>query len=238
MKGAARDLAAAVADESLDPPQHLLGGAPRERQQQDCAWRNAALDQPRDAINQRAGLARTGARDYQHRTVAMGYRGKLRWIEQVGVLDAVVALIGGGVRRPSELDYAIGHGGMNCSMAEARVAPAMHGGRLALRRGLIVGHAFDAVALDIVGHLVERLSGECTGRLAATRVVVDRSGAGATLRRVLITPLIIALATRSHRGELRLNYNAVDDLRLRIPEMSDCLGLRVVLTHLRRNIAV
>jgi hypothetical protein len=52
----------------------------------------------------------------------MRHRGQLRRIQQLGVFDAVIALVGRGVWRLPELDYSIGHGGANCSTADVRVA--------------------------------------------------------------------------------------------------------------------
>ena len=109
MEGAARDCARAISDELLCPPQHLLRGAPRERQQQDRAGRHAALDQPRDAIDQRASLARSRARHDQQRAVAMRHGGELRGIQQLGVLDFEVALIGRRGRLFAQVNYLVGH---------------------------------------------------------------------------------------------------------------------------------
>ena len=109
MKGAARDGARAIADQLLCAPQHLLRRAPRERQQQDRAGRHAALDQPRDAIDQRASLARSRARHDQQRAVAMRHGGELRGIQQLGVLDFEVALVGRRRRLFAQVNYLVGH---------------------------------------------------------------------------------------------------------------------------------
>ena len=109
MKGAAGHRARAIAHQVLDPPQHLLRRAPGEGQQQDRARRDAAFDEPRDAVNQRAGLARAGAGDHQDRAVAMGYGGELRGIEQLGVLDTEAALVNF-LARGAQYDHLVGHG--------------------------------------------------------------------------------------------------------------------------------
>ena len=72
----------AIADQLLDPPQHLLRRPPREGQQQNRAGRHATLDQPRHPINQRARLARACARHHQQRALAMGHRGELGRVQQ------------------------------------------------------------------------------------------------------------------------------------------------------------
>ena len=100
MERAARDLAAAIADQLLDPPQHLLRRAPREGQQQDRTGRHAALDQPRDPIDQRARLAGAGARDHQQRAFAMGHGGELLRIQHLGVADTESAFVDLRARRP------------------------------------------------------------------------------------------------------------------------------------------
>ena len=93
MERSAGDRAAPIADQLLGAMQHLLRRAAGEGQQQNRAGRDAALDQPRDPINQRASLARARARDHQQRALAMGHRFVLRGIEHLGVLDAEVALV-------------------------------------------------------------------------------------------------------------------------------------------------
>src|ERR1700730_8720282 len=90
MEGAARDFAGALANELLAPLKHLLRRAPRKCKQQYRAGRNAALDKPRDAINQRTRLARPGAGDDQQRTIAMRQGGELRGVQDLGVLDPEV----------------------------------------------------------------------------------------------------------------------------------------------------
>src|SRR6266851_10507340 len=94
MEGAARNFAGALANELLDPLKHLLRRAPRKREKQYRAGRDTTLDKPRDAINQRARLARPGAGDDQQWTIAMRHGGKLRGVQDLGVLDPEVRLVG------------------------------------------------------------------------------------------------------------------------------------------------
>ena len=93
MEGAARDFARAIANELLDPLKHLLRRPPRKRKQQYRAGRDTTFDKPRDAINQRARLARPGAGNDQQWTVAMSHGGKLRGVQDLGVLDPEVRLV-------------------------------------------------------------------------------------------------------------------------------------------------
>jgi len=58
------------ADQTLGAGEHLAGGAPREGEEQDPLRRDAALDQVRDAVDERARLARAGAGDDEQRPVA------------------------------------------------------------------------------------------------------------------------------------------------------------------------
>ena len=109
VKGAAGHRARAIAHQVLDPPQHLLRRAPGKGQQQNRARRDAAFDEPRDPVNQRASLARAGAGDHQDRSVAMSHGGELRGIEQLGVLDAEAALVNL-FARGAQYDHFVGHG--------------------------------------------------------------------------------------------------------------------------------
>src|SRR5208282_2511498 len=61
------------------------------------------------AVDERARLARARAGDHQDRTVAMGYGGELRGIEQLGVLDAEAALVNF-LARGAQYDHFVGHG--------------------------------------------------------------------------------------------------------------------------------
>src|ERR1019366_2338466 len=67
----------ATSHQLLGATQHLLRRAAGERQQQDRTWLHAALDQPRDAIDQRASLARSRSRYDQQRAFAMRHGGLL-----------------------------------------------------------------------------------------------------------------------------------------------------------------
>src|SRR5208282_2697378 len=100
MEGTARDLTAAVADQLLDPPQHLLRRAPGKGQQEYRAGRDSALDQPGDPIDERARLAGAGAGDHQQRAFAMGYGGELLRIQDLRVADTKGAFVDFRPRRP------------------------------------------------------------------------------------------------------------------------------------------
>jgi hypothetical protein len=90
MEGAARDFSRALANELLDALEHLLCRPPRKRKQQYRTGRDTTLDKPRDAINERARLARPGAGDDQQWTIAMSHGGELRGVQDLGVLDPEV----------------------------------------------------------------------------------------------------------------------------------------------------
>src|SRR5690348_12839052 len=118
MKCATRDLAATIADQLLDPPQHFLRGTAGESQQENRTRRYPALDQPRHAINQGPRLARTRSRHYQQRTVTMSYRGELLRIEQLRIAQPKFLLVGLGRGHPIlEYYYFLGH---NLSLARAK----------------------------------------------------------------------------------------------------------------------
>src|SRR5216684_7507761 len=111
MEGAAGDFAGALANELLDPMKHLLRRAPCKREKQYRARRDAALDKPRDAIDHRTLLARAGAGDDQQWTIAMSPGGKLRGVQDLGVLDPEGRLVGRlrGRSRVLYYDYPVGH---------------------------------------------------------------------------------------------------------------------------------
>ena len=109
MKGAARDRAGTIANQLLGATEHLLSRATGEREQQNRARGHAALDKPRDSINKRARLARARSRDHQQRPVAMRNGLELRGIQQLGVLNLEVALVGRRRRLFAEIDYLVGH---------------------------------------------------------------------------------------------------------------------------------
>jgi hypothetical protein len=64
---AAAPAARESAQEAVDPPRHLRGGTAREGQEHDAARVGAVLDQERDTMCQRRGLARTGSGDDEQR---------------------------------------------------------------------------------------------------------------------------------------------------------------------------
>ncbi len=65
----------------VDAPQHLGGGAAREREQQDAPRVGAAGDEVRDAVHQRGRLAGARAGDDEQRAVAVRGGGELLGIE-------------------------------------------------------------------------------------------------------------------------------------------------------------
>ena len=69
VEGPAVHGAARAPDQPFGAAEHLLRGATREREEQDALRTDAALEQVRDAIHERAGLARPRARDDQQRAV-------------------------------------------------------------------------------------------------------------------------------------------------------------------------
>ena len=65
------------AHEAFGAAEHFLGGAAGEGEEEDALGRDAALEQVRDAVDQRARLAGAGAGDDEQRTVAVGRGGSL-----------------------------------------------------------------------------------------------------------------------------------------------------------------
>src|SRR5690242_17579994 len=121
MEGAAADLAAALADQLLYPPQHLLCSAPGERDEQNCFRGNPTLDQSRSAIDKSARLARTGSGNYQQRAVTVDDCGKLLRIQDVSVAEAEPAFVGLSDRRSAfKNNQLVGHDGP--SLAQEAVA--------------------------------------------------------------------------------------------------------------------
>jgi hypothetical protein len=72
VEGAALHAAAARAGQIGDPGQHLRRRAPGEGEQHDARRGLALLQQPRDAVDQRARLARAGAGDHEVRAAWRG----------------------------------------------------------------------------------------------------------------------------------------------------------------------
>ena len=95
VEGAAVHGAARAPDEALGAAEHLLRGTPRERQEEDAFRADPRLEQVRDAVHQRARLARAGSGDDQQRSVGVRRRLQLRRIQ-----------LGGEVRRAPRLDFA------------------------------------------------------------------------------------------------------------------------------------
>jgi hypothetical protein len=67
---------------------------PSPRQSDSKHRRFASVAEPRDAINQRARLARPGAGNDQQWTIAMSHGGELRSVQDLGVLDPEVRVVG------------------------------------------------------------------------------------------------------------------------------------------------
>ena len=93
------------ADESLDAALHLAGGAVRERQEEERRRIGPVLDEARDAVDERARLARARPGDDERRPVRREDDGLLLLVQLARVVDAV-ALRG---RRAAE-DVAAGRG--------------------------------------------------------------------------------------------------------------------------------
>jgi hypothetical protein len=70
VKGATVHPRARGADQALGAGEHLSGGAAREGEEEDPLCRDAALDQVRDTVDERARLPRAGAGDDEERPVA------------------------------------------------------------------------------------------------------------------------------------------------------------------------
>ena len=72
---------AVAADESLGARQHFLRSPAGEGQQEDALGFDAALDQMRDAIDERARLSGSGAGDDEKGAVAVGCSRGLLWVQ-------------------------------------------------------------------------------------------------------------------------------------------------------------
>ena len=95
-----------VRHEPVDPLDHLVGGAIRERQGQDLGGLRALLgDQPGDPAGDDGRLARPGPGDDQQRPVAMGHRLALAGgqVGQQRRLDPQMRPPGAGGRRRRQL---------------------------------------------------------------------------------------------------------------------------------------
>ena len=92
VKGPAVHARARAADQPLGAREHLLRGAAREGEEQDALGRHAALDQVRDAVDERPRLARAGAGDDEQRTVAK-LRGRLFGVELGGEVACATSIV-------------------------------------------------------------------------------------------------------------------------------------------------
>jgi hypothetical protein len=81
MEGSTVYAGARRSDELCRTAEHLLRGAARKGEQEDPVRRDPALDEMRDAIDQRPGLAGTGARDNEQRPITVGGGGGLSLVE-------------------------------------------------------------------------------------------------------------------------------------------------------------
>ena len=70
-----------------DPAHHFAGRFVGERQQQDAVGGDALFEQVRDAIGQRAGLARAGAGDDEGRAGRRGNGGQLLGVQLARVIN-------------------------------------------------------------------------------------------------------------------------------------------------------
>jgi len=76
-------------DEGLDATLHLARGTVREREEEERRRVGSVLDEPRDAVDERARLARAGARDDERRAVRREDDGLLLLVQLARVIDAV-----------------------------------------------------------------------------------------------------------------------------------------------------
>jgi hypothetical protein len=92
MEGPTMHSCAAWPDEALGAGEHLAGGAAGEGEQEDALGGDPSLDEIRDPVDERAGLAGACAGDDEQGRVAEGDSARLIRIERCG--EAV--LVGGG----------------------------------------------------------------------------------------------------------------------------------------------
>src|SRR5664279_5787159 len=106
------------ADQRLDAALHLAGGTVREGEEQKRRGVDTVLDETRDAIDERAGLARARARDDERRPVASKHDRLLLLVQLPRVVDAV-ALRGRGA--PEDV---LPQGGGVVAHAAGEITPA------------------------------------------------------------------------------------------------------------------
>ena len=87
MKRPAPKRAQFVAQQIRNAPHHFAGGLIREGEQQNAIRRNALFQKIRDAINERARLARTRAGDDERRAGRRGDGGQLLFVEFARVVN-------------------------------------------------------------------------------------------------------------------------------------------------------
>jgi hypothetical protein len=106
---AAVHAAAGAPDEAFRAGEHLLGDAAREGEEEDALRRDAALDEVRDAVDERARLAGAGAGDDEEGAVAVGGRLALGLVELRGEVHRA---LGGDLARSCRVGAGVGaHGG-------------------------------------------------------------------------------------------------------------------------------
>ncbi len=76
-------------EQALDPPEHLTRRLVRERQEHDARRVGARFDQPRDAVDEGARLARSRARDDEDRPAAREHDLPLLFVQLPVVVDPV-----------------------------------------------------------------------------------------------------------------------------------------------------
>jgi hypothetical protein len=87
MECSAPKLAQFMSEQIRDAAHHFAGGLVGERQQQNAIGGNALFEQVRDAVGERAGLARAGAGDDERGTGRRGDGGELLGVQLARVVN-------------------------------------------------------------------------------------------------------------------------------------------------------
>src|SRR5262245_22893380 len=88
MKRPAPDAAHVLAEQRFDASEHFARGAVGERDEQDWPGSDPGLNQPRDAISDRARLSRSGPGDDQNRPRAGADDRPLLFVQSFTIVDA------------------------------------------------------------------------------------------------------------------------------------------------------